>query len=211
MELVGVLLLLFAGPDQDAVESAQRAVFERGGYQATIPGRTARETSGGGSSTGREPDRRDRDSSFDPAMRHSIGTALLWVFAIVLAALALLWAFTALRERQRWRGATEADPGDVEVPHRPVPVPLLDPETLARAGDYTGAIHATLLQVVAKYADRLRPAWTTREVARAIPHAEFMPLAEMVERTLFGGRPASDEEYRQARAWAAACVPERGA
>lgn len=206
MELIGVLLwVLVAAPDTDAIANARRAVYERGGYQSTIPGeRTEPTRASRDRRTTDRTRRRDATPRREPVEAGEIGESVLWVFAGVLGILALLWLATYRRERRRIAEAVHSNPATVAPIDAPA-APASDAEKLARAGDYAGAIHATLLQVLADFADRLKPAWTSREVARTIRREEFAQLVGMVERTLFGGRAATPDDYEQARTWGVAC------
>ncbi|MHC4847376.1 MAG: DUF4129 domain-containing protein [Planctomycetota bacterium] len=209
MALFGVLLwFLIAAPDTAAITDARRAVYERGGYQSTIPDRQADATP---SSESRSSSRRSRarttPSRREPVGTATIGEAVLGTLAVVLGALALFWIATVWRERRRVALAVKPAPAPVASPQAVPEEPLCDAEKLARAGDYTGAIHATLLLVLAAFADQLQPAWTSREVTRTIPREEFAHLVELVERTLFGGRAATRDDYERARAWGSACRP----
>ena len=131
----------------------------------------------------------------------------LWVLLGVVLVLTLVWIAQVAAERRRLAAAVaepaRAAPRTREHARHRSP----DDAQLAANGDFTSAIHAVLLRLLASYADQLHPAWTSREAARRIDREEFNRLVELVERTLFGGRQATREHYEAARAWAHALRP----
>lgn len=86
---------------------------------------------------------------------------------------------------------------------------LEDADGLAAAGRFEEAIHLLLFRsiddLVTRRPGAVRPAFTSRDIARldALPaeaRSAFARLAQAVERTFFGGRPAGADEFGQARA-----------
>lgn len=85
---------------------------------------------------------------------------------------------------------------------------LLDADGLAAAGRFEEAIHLLLFRSIDDLRGRrpgaVKPALTSRDIADldALPgeaRAAFARLAQAVERTFFGGRPAGPEEFGAAR------------
>lgn len=86
---------------------------------------------------------------------------------------------------------------------------LEDADALAAAGRFEEAIHLLLFRsiddLVARRPGTVRPAFTSRDIAtlEVLPgeaRAAFARLAQAVERTFFGGRPAGADEFGRARA-----------
>jgi len=132
-----------------------------------------------------------------------VGSVLLWVVIGVLVILAV----TQLLRLVRGRSGGQSSAARVEVE-----LPLSDPtedspgvaERLAREGRFSEAIHEMLLSVLATLlADperRIVPSLTSREIVRTarIEPAALDPLRALVkavERSHFGCREASFEEY----------------
>lgn len=85
---------------------------------------------------------------------------------------------------------------------------LEDADALAAAGRFEEAIHLLLFRsiddLVSRRPGAVRPALTSRDIAglEVLPgeaRAAFARLAQAVERTFFGGRPAGADEFGQAR------------
>ncbi|WP_293681869.1 DUF4129 domain-containing protein [uncultured Phenylobacterium sp.] len=85
---------------------------------------------------------------------------------------------------------------------------LEDADGLAAAGRFEEAIHLLLFRsiedLVARRPGAVRPAFTSRDIAglEVLPgeaRSAFARLAQAVERTFFGGRPADAEEFGRAR------------
>ena len=140
------------------------------------------------------------------------GPVLQYVFwGGVIFGLALI-AYFILREfvpetwfRKRRKGEAPAD-------WRPEPEKaralLEDADVLAAAGQFEAAIHLLLFRsiddLVARRPGAVRPALTSRDIAglEVLPgeaRAAFARLAQVVERTFFGGRPAGADEFGRAR------------
>jgi len=86
---------------------------------------------------------------------------------------------------------------------------LEDADALASAGRYDEAVHLLLFRsiddIVAWRGDVVRPADTSRDIARADalpPHARgvFAGIVAAVERSLFGGRTLGMDDWQRARA-----------
>ena len=85
---------------------------------------------------------------------------------------------------------------------------LEDADSLAAAGRFEAAIHMLLFrsidELVARRPGAVRPAFTARDIASLevlppVPRDAFTRLAQAVERTFFGGRPADADEFGRAR------------
>lgn len=86
---------------------------------------------------------------------------------------------------------------------------LEDADALAAAGRFEEAIHILLFRSIDELVSRrpgvVRPALTSRDIAdlQVLPdpaRQAFLRLAQAVERTFFGGRPADADAFGQARA-----------
>ena len=141
---------------------------------------------------------------------------LFWGMLAIAAALAGWMVWTRVQEGawrlpRRRRSAAEAV-ADEEV-WTPAAAHsrawLKEADELAAAGRYAEAAHHLLRRSVEDIARRrpqlARPALTARELAAAdaIPPAPrdlFSSIARLVERSLFGGRPVSADDWTRARA-----------
>lgn len=140
---------------------------------------------------------------------------LLWT-VLVTAALGLAWLLVE-RWRSgewrlpRWRRAAEAEPAEEEwVPEAaPVRAWLQEADALAARGEFAEAVHHLLRRSIDDIAYRrprlVRPALTSRDIAaaEAIPHEArglFTRIVATVERSLFGGRAVSADEWTATRA-----------
>jgi hypothetical protein len=137
---------------------------------------------------------------------------ILWVIGIVIA-IALLFALVpSLREwiaerLGRRRVVEEAPPWTpTETRARAL---LEDADALAAEGRFDEAVHLLLFRsiddIVAWRGDVVRPADTSRDIARAEalpPHARgvFAGIVAAVERSLFGGRALGADDWQRARA-----------
>lgn len=138
-----------------------------------------------------------------------------WVFwgLIALAAAALAWfvvrEILALR-RRGWAKRTR--PSTETVEWRPEPAQaralLEEADRLAAVGRYAEAAHVLLLRSIDDFhgrrPDLVRPALTSRDIAalEGLPRAArpaFALIAEVVERSLFGGRPVDAEAFGRCR------------
>ena len=96
---------------------------------------------------------------------------------------------------------------------------LGDADSLAAEGRYAEAVHLLLVRSVNEFAAKrpgvLRPAYTSRDLARleAMPlpaRSAFSLIAQVVERSLFGGRPVDAAAFAGCRqAYADFALPER--
>jgi len=141
---------------------------------------------------------------------------LLWS-VIVLALAGLVWIVVDRLRSGEWRvprlkRAQPVEPVEADE-WQPDEAPahewLGEADRLADAGDYAEAVHHLLRRSVEDIARRrprlIRPALTSRDIAAAsaIPERArglFAGIAALVERSLFGGRPVSAEEWTEARA-----------
>ncbi len=135
---------------------------------------------------------------------------LLWI-VVALIVVALLFALVpGLRDwLSSWFGRKAAEePG--WVPTEGAARALLeDADALAAAGRYGEAVHLLLFRsiddIVAWRGDVVRPADTSRDIARAdaLPrHARgvFAGIVAAVERSLFGGAALGEDDWARARA-----------
>lgn len=149
---------------------------------------------------------------------------LLWT-VLTVAALGLLWLLVQ-RWRSgewrlpRWRRRVEDDEaGEDWVPDAaPARAWLEEADALAARGQFAEAVHHLLRRSIDDIAWRrpqvVRPALTSRDIAVAdgIPGTArtlFKPIVAIVERSLFGGRPVSAEEWSATRqAYAEFALPQ---
>ena len=142
-----------------------------------------------------------------------LGPVLQYVFWGGLAVGAALIIYFIAREflPDSWLKAARAKP--VVTDWRPEPgkarALLEDADGLAAAGRFEEAIHMLLFRsiddLVTRRPGAVRPALTSRDIAglEVLPgeaRAAFARLAQAVERTFFGGRPAGASEFGAARA-----------
>jgi hypothetical protein len=140
---------------------------------------------------------------------------VLWTVLIV-AILALIWL---LVQRYRsgewqlpsWHRRGRADEAEEEwIPFAaPARAWLDEADALAARGEYAEAVHHLLRRSIDDIAHRrpqlIRPALTSRDIAAAevIPtraRTLFGGIVVIVERSLFGGRPVSAEDWSATRA-----------
>jgi len=166
--------------------------------------------------------RADKDVQFDlpqvppPKMPdvHGPGfdlSILFWILVAVGAAFILYLIVRAIMNRVR-SGPDEVS-AEREVaawrPEEQVARALLaEADAMAAAGRYDEAarllLHRSLEDIAKRRPKLLRPALTSREIARvgALPDAvrgAFAAMAAPVERSLFGGRPLDRSAWEQAR------------
>lgn len=142
----------------------------------------------------------------------AIGPALKYVFWGGLIVGAALIVYFLLREfvPDRWfRKRTRVAVTDWRPEHGHALALLDDADRLAREGRFEEAIHLLLFRsiddLVARRPGAVKPALTSRDIAdlSVLPpgaRAAFARLAQAVERTFFGGRPAGADEFGVARA-----------
>jgi len=133
---------------------------------------------------------------------------LFWGGLIAGGAL-ILWL--VVRELAPWvRRRRSSPPADADWRPEPAAAQALleDADRLAQAGRFEDAIHLLLFRSIDELAGRrpglVRPALTSRDIAAlpAIPEAPrsaFARLAQAVERSFFGGRPADAAAFGEAR------------
>ena len=148
-----------------------------------------------------------------------IGQSLGWLFWAGLALALGLVLFFIVREiaRSRWpdlfkKRAKKAKPREAPLDWRPDPgmarALLEEADRLAAAGDYAGAAHLLLYRSIQDIEGRrprlVRPALTTRDIAG---HADVPPparhafagIAEVVEKSFFGGRAVDADAFAACR------------
>ncbi|PZO77185.1 MAG: hypothetical protein DI632_09630 [Sphingomonas hengshuiensis] len=137
---------------------------------------------------------------------------ILWIVGIVIVA-ALLFAIVPglrewLAERLGRRRVVEEAPVWVPTETRARAV-LEDADALAGKGRYDEAVRLLLFRsiddIVAWRGDVVRPADTSRDIARAdalppLARGVFAGIVAAVERSLFGGRALDGDDWRRARA-----------
>lgn len=135
---------------------------------------------------------------------------IFWGGLIVGAALVLFFIVREFAPDRWFRGRKTTIP---VTDWRPEPgqarALLEDADSLAAAGRFDEAIHLLLFRSIDDLAARrpgaVGPALTSRDIStlRAVPddaRTAFGRLAQAVERTFFGGRPADADAFGQARA-----------
>jgi hypothetical protein len=144
------------------------------------------------------------------------GEVLKWIFIAGLGAALGLVLFFIVREilRTRWPGlfkrkaAARQKPLDWRPDAKAARALLEDADRLAAAGDYAGAAHLLLHRSIEDIEVRrprlVRPAFTSREIARLddLPEAAratFSHIAEVVERSFFGGREVDAAGFAECR------------
>jgi hypothetical protein len=129
---------------------------------------------------------------------------LPWLVLLVVVALALAWLVRGWHRAPA--GPTTAAPGATPRGRRerPAAEAPADPESLARQGRFTDAMHALLLAALGEVVRRSRPApppsFTSRELLAAarLPEAARGGLGGLVagvELAVFGGRRPGPTEY----------------
>jgi len=141
----------------------------------------------------------------------TIGPVLKYVFWGGLIAGVLLIVYFVIRETvpDSWfKRKTAVTATDWRPDNAQALALLEDADGLAAAGRFEEAIHLLLFRSIDDLAGRrpgaVRPALTSRDIASLEvlppqPRAAFARLAQAVERSFFGGRPASAEEFGTAR------------
>ncbi len=137
---------------------------------------------------------------------------VLWG-GLILAAALLIWFVAREAMGVRWkRPARPAKATQATVPWRPgaeaARVLLEDADRLAAEGRYEAAAHLLLLRTIddlrGRRPDLVRPALTSRDIGAldALPETArpaFASIAQVVERSLFGGRPVDAGAYQRCR------------
>lgn len=144
-------------------------------------------------------------SHFAPVMKYVFWGGL--ALAVVLVAWFVLREFVGFRLGGT-RAKSFSETGFKPEPDRARAL-LEEADGLAAAGRFDEAIHVLLFRSIDDIAGRkpgaVRPALTSRDIAglEAMPGAArsaFGRIAEAVERSFFGGRPADAEAFRSCRA-----------
>ncbi|MDB5437774.1 MAG: hypothetical protein JWM33_201 [Caulobacteraceae bacterium] len=137
-----------------------------------------------------------------------------WVMWGLLALIAALILFLVIREviALRWSRKAKAKPAptpDWAPDHAKAKALLQDADALAASGDYAGAARALLHRSIDDLDQRrggvVRPSLTSRDIARldALPQTAkpaFGLIAEVVERSLFGGAGVEAADFARCRA-----------
>lgn len=143
--------------------------------------------------------------------------AFLWVAAAIALAILLYWLFAFLRDRglsERLPRAKKLEKGTAEPdlwrPEEGLAAQLLDEaDQLANAGRYDEAarllLHRSIREIDRHRPDLVRPALTSRDIARhpllpSGPASAFARIAALVERSLFACRPLVLEDWQSCRA-----------
>lgn len=139
----------------------------------------------------------------------------LWVAAGIALAIILYWIFSFFRDRNfrreaktpKQRGGRGAQ--ETWRPEEGQAVQLLDEaDVLANEGRYDEAarllLHRSIGEIGAHRPDLVRPALTSRDIARhpllpAAPAASFSRIAALVERSLFAQRPLGLVDWEDCR------------
>ncbi len=154
-----------------------------------------------------------------------IAPAMQWVFWLGLAVAVLAVVVFIARELMaiRWPRLKKAKPADLPAPEwRIEPAKaralLADADHLAAQGRYAEAAHLLLHRSIDEVEGRrpraVRPALTARDIARleslpAAARAPFTFIAEVVERSFFGGRPVDSAAFAACRrAYESFALPE---
>lgn len=150
---------------------------------------------------------------------------LLWT-VLIAAALALVWLIVQRFRTGEWRlplwrrrGGEAIEAEEEWTPEAaPARAWLEEADALAARGQFAEAVHHLLRRSIDDIAWRrpqlVRPALTSRDIAGAegIPSGArslFMPIVAIVERSLFGGRPVSADEWTATRqAYAEFALPQ---
>jgi hypothetical protein len=154
-----------------------------------------------------------------------IAPAMQWVFWLGLAVAVLAVLVFVAREiiAVRWPGFLKSRPAVLAAPEwRPEPARaralLEDADRLAAQGLFAEAAHLLLHRSIDDLQGRrptaVRPALTARDIARldtlpAAARAPFQLIAEVVERSFFGGRPVDAAGFADCRkAYESFALPE---
>lgn len=136
---------------------------------------------------------------------------LMWAVLFAGGGLLLYYLVNEAAHYFQWkkRGLTEGEPGNgMDGEDLPTGFVLEDFDGLAARGDYAGAIHALLLHCIVHLGERgaeLSSAMTSREILRRlklerVEREAMSVLVRMTEVTHFGGREASELDFRECRA-----------
>jgi hypothetical protein len=138
----------------------------------------------------------------------------LWIAAGIALLILLYWIFAFFRDRRlggeaRSKKARRAGKADGWRPEEGQAVQLLDEaDVLANAGRFDEAarllLHRSIGQIDTHRPDLVRPALTSRDIARHPllppgPASAFARIAALVERSLFARRPLGPDDWQDCR------------
>ncbi len=138
------------------------------------------------------------------------GGAVFWLL-IAVALAGVVWLIIVVLARSR-EAPDAAEPTEEMAAWRPeekvARALLAEADAMAAAGRYEEAarllLHRSLEDIARRRPRFLRPAFTSREIARAaalpdLVRSAFAAMAAPVERSLFGGRRLAASDWEQAR------------
>lgn len=220
---------VLAAASAEDIEAAVETALSGGDYQRELPVPDPSEGEGGGLWSDPDwwrnegdaqapdlyrpaPEQMDQDSfSLDlPPELIRVLRMLMWAILFAGGGLLLYYLVNEAAHYFQWkkRGEMErASIGDAQYDDLPGGLLLEDFDSLAASGDYAGAIHALLLHCILRLGERgaeFSSAMTSREILRRLKleqaEREAMSvLVRMTEVTHFGGREASESEFRKCR------------
>lgn len=140
------------------------------------------------------------------------GTFVFWAIIAIVVAL-IVWRIAAAVIARRRSGDAVAEPEQEIAAWRPeekvARALLAEADAMAEAGRYDEAarllLHRSLEDIQRRRPSLLRPALTSREIARTpqlpdLVRGAFTAMAQAVERSLFGGRGLARTDWEAARA-----------
>jgi hypothetical protein len=138
------------------------------------------------------------------------GPVLRFVFwgGLALGAVLIVWLVAREIMATRFAKDVPVAPADWRPEAGQARALLEEADRLAASGLFGEAMHILLFRSIDDLAGRrpglVRPALTSRDIASldqmpATARGAFARIAERVERTFFGGRPAGPEDFAQAR------------
>lgn len=144
-----------------------------------------------------------------PALR-----VLFWIAVVALAVFLLVMIARRIASGAwAWPWGRRTAIADTAPDWRPQAAParalLREADALAADQRYSEAAHLLLFRSIeeidARRPDVVRPALTSRDIARAgtipdAPRTAFASIVALVERSLFGGRALAETDWRQCRA-----------
>jgi hypothetical protein len=217
-----VCLLAPAGPadaqgrsaSPEEVRRKALAILEDPGYQRDLPAASRTQAQDSDEDSQDLPGVAGPEGGPSPVLVPALGAlapfATLVLYVLVGAAVLLLLSWIGLealgRRRSRPGAGAKMEAGEEEGEPAGSDAVLDDASRLAAEGRYGEAIHVLLLLAIRHLAERSRvtlpPSRTSRELVRLLPLASeareaFAELVRSVELTLFGGVPASPEDYER--------------
>lgn len=127
---------------------------------------------------------------------------------VALGAAALVWVIVRDLPFARRRRKATAAPADWRPAAAAARALLEDADRLAQSGRFSEAIHLILFRSIedigVERPQAVRAALTSRDIVEAAPLSEagrsaFRLIAEAVERSFFGGRPAAADDFDRCR------------